>query len=131
MRSGGDGGRVCDVKTETLLWRCIYDHANRQRGRLQREVKAADMSRATEGRVSEALLNKWRYTPTLPSADLLAAIQNGLGVPYMDMLEAALTDRGWLPSPARDSATDRLADFFRETRVSPEDENPETPGVSA
>lgn len=87
------------METETHLWRCIVDHANQQAGPFQARVKPADIARATG--LSEQLLSKWRYKATLPRPEQLAVVRDRVGVPYMALLEAALTDRGWLPEPGR------------------------------
>lgn len=87
------------VRPETNLWRCIEAAAQSYVGAFQRRVTAADISRATG--LSESLLNKWRYTPTLPKPAQIAAVRDSLGVTYLSVLEAALTDRGWLPEPGR------------------------------
>lgn len=107
------------VETETRLWRCIEDYANRQAGPFQARVKPADIARATG--LSEQLLSKWRYTPTLPKPGQLAAVRDGVGVPYNAMLEAALSDRGWLPEPARGAALTREeAELEKAARVGAE-----------
>lgn len=97
----------------THLWRLLHDHANQDRGRLQHEVKAADIARATG--LSEALISKWKNKPTLPAPAHLTAIHRKLGVPYRALLDAALTDKGYLPEPGEGAVArgaDRLAEVL-------------------
>lgn len=79
------------------LWRCIEQHVHRNEPGLQRKVLAADIARATG--LSDALVSNLKRKQELPKPTTLAAVRDGLGIPYRTLLDAALTDRGWLPEP--------------------------------
>lgn len=99
----------------TNLWRLIAGEVNRQAGRFQRTVTAADISRATEGRISPQVLSKWKNKPTTPEVENLVVVRDVLRIPWADLLDAILTDKGYLPEPARSSrGLDRLARVSRE-----------------
>jgi len=43
--------------------------------------------------------SKLRRKHQLPKPATLGALRDGLGIPYRTLLDAALTDKGWLPEP--------------------------------
>lgn len=110
---GVHGGKVLYV-ADTLLWRRIMEHANRRTGEYQKRVTQADVARATG--LTNALLSKWRKTPTLPQPQQLAAVRDGIGLSYRELLDAALTDRNWLPEPPAGSAHPEVAESVERVR---------------
>lgn len=83
----------------THLWELLVRESRRQAGRFQSEVTAADMSRATDGALSPALISKWKHKPTMPSVKHLVILRDRLNIRWPDLLDAMLADKGYLPEP--------------------------------
>lgn len=105
----------------THLWQLLVREVNRQAGRFQREVTAADMSRATDGAISPALLSKWKHKPTMPSPEHLALLRDRLHISWADLLDAMLADKGYLPEPP--SLTESLKAIRAATTSPPVEES--------
>lgn len=83
----------------THLWELLVRESNRQAGRFQHEVTAADMSRASRGALSPALISKWKHKPTMPNVEHLVILRDRLNIRWSDLLDAMLADKGYLPEP--------------------------------
>lgn len=81
----------------THLWKLLESEVNRKAGRFQRTVTAADMARATD--LSPQVFSKWKNTPTQPKLKHLVVVRDRLHIPWSDLLDAILTDKGYLPEP--------------------------------
>ncbi|MGZ3337093.1 MAG: helix-turn-helix domain-containing protein [Isosphaeraceae bacterium] len=73
------------------LWARIQRHMDETRY----NPKAADLARETG--VSEQVLSKWRAKPVMPETALLLAFSRGTGIPYGELLCAAMEGRGLVP----------------------------------
>lgn len=60
--------------------------------------RPADLARETG--VSDQVISKWKQKPILPTAEQLTRFAKGTGIPYIDLLEAALRGKGYLPTSA-------------------------------
>lgn len=90
------------------LWRCIEQHVHRTAPGIQRKVLPADIARATG--LSAQLVSNLQNKQELPRPKTLAAVRDGLGIPYRTLLDAALVDRKWLPEPPPTMALEEKLD---------------------
>lgn len=81
------------------LWDLIQTYMDDPKHRYP--PKPADLARETG--VSEQVISKWKSKPVLPSPLFLMAFSAGTGIPYADLLRAALQGQMYL-SP-QDGAT--------------------------
>lgn len=78
--------------TDNPLWDLIQKYMDDPKHRYP--PKPADLARETG--ISEQVLSKWRTKNVIPNPQLMLAFSAGTGIPYADLLTAALRGRGYL-----------------------------------
>lgn len=76
------------------LWELIQSYMDDPKHRYP--PRPADLARETN--VSDQVISKWKAKPVLPTAEQLLKFAAGTGIDYLDLLEAALVGRGYLPT---------------------------------
>jgi hypothetical protein len=76
--------------------------------------KPADLARETG--VSDQVLSKWKARPTLPSPDQLIRVARGTGIPYADLLMAAVRGKGYVPPSTRKEVEAAIGSAARDDR---------------
>lgn len=76
------------------LWALIQAYMDDSKHRYP--PKPADLARETG--VSDQVISKWKYKPTLPSSEQLFRFAKGTGLDYLELLAAALVGKGYLPT---------------------------------
>lgn len=114
---------------QTQLWRLVEAWRRRQRFNVSQSALARDIG------VARGAISQWKYGESRPSPDHMRALQSATGIRYRDLLDAMLTDMGYLrgsddggrdtaPIADEDAMTERLRRTAREA-------TPETPRAPA
>lgn len=79
--------------TNNPLWDVIQEYMDDSSHRYP--PKPADLARETG--VTDQVISKWKQKATLPTAEQLVRFSRGTGIPFLDLLVAALRGKGYLP----------------------------------
>jgi hypothetical protein len=77
------------------LWALVQGYLDRQEWPVSERRLAERL-----GYASSSTFDNWRHPRQLPSSQALARFAALSGTPYQRVLDAALTDAGYLPEPA-------------------------------
>ena len=81
---------------QTELWRLVEAWRRRQRFNVSQAALAKDIG------VARGAISQWKYGETRPTPANLRALQSATGIRYRDLLDAMLTDMGYLEMGASD-----------------------------
>ena len=84
------------MREVTQLWKLVEDWRHRQRFKPSQAALARDIG------VARGALTQWKYDESRPTPAHMRALQSATGIRYRDLLDAMLTDMGYLPKGVGD-----------------------------
>ena len=102
MRTSPANG-TADVQGYGALWAMVQEHLDR--------TSVSERAFARQAGLKHQTLNAWknREAHQLPQRETLEQVARALGVPYLDVLRAALRDAGYVDDPDQMSTGDPTA----------------------